>query len=196
MTLKPLKRVIFLVTGNIHKFNEARNVLSEFDLSTAMLNIDTVEIQADSIEEIAKTSAVDAAKKCCLPIIVEDAGLFIDALNGFPGPYSSHVFRTLGTEGILKLMKDTKRRNAHFESAIAFYSPELKSPESFHGKTEGKITEQTRGLEGFGFDPIFLPPQGQGKTFAEMPLTEKNRYSHRAKALRGFAEWYVSTFRI
>jgi XTP/dITP diphosphohydrolase len=196
MRLEPLKKVVFLVTGNVHKFNEARHVLNEFGLSTAMLNIDTVEIQTDSIEEIAKTSAIDATRKCCLSIIVEDAGLFIDALNGFPGPYSSYVFRTIGTRGILKLMKEVKKRNALFESVIAFHSPELKTLKCFHGEIKGKIAEQTRGLAGFGFDPIFLPHQGGGKTFAEMPLVEKNRYSHRAKALRDFAEWYVSTSRI
>ena len=192
MTHKLLRKVVFLVTGNIHKFNEAHLVLSEFGLSTAMLNVETIETQADRLEDVAKASAVDAVKKCCLPVIVEDAGLFIEALNGFPGPYSSYVFRTIETKGILKLMKDMVKRNAFFESVVAFYSSELKSPKCFHGKAEGKITEQTRGQAGFGFDPIFLPHESEGKTFAEMSITEKNRYSHRAKALREFAEWYVS----
>jgi XTP/dITP diphosphohydrolase len=194
VTSRPLKKVVFLVTGNIHKFNEARLVLGEFGLSTVMLNVDTVEIQADRIEEVAQTSAKDAARKCCLPIIVEDAGLFIKALNGFPGPYSSYVLRTIGTKGILKLMKEAERRSAFFESVVAFYAPKLKAPKCFHGETEGKITNQTRGQAGFGFDPIFLAQEGDGKTFAEMSMNEKNRYSHRSKALRKFAEWYVSRF--
>ena len=194
MTNKPLKKVVFLVTGNIHKFNEARLVLSEFGLSTAMLSVETVEIQANNIEDVAKASAKDAARRCCLPIIVEDAGLFIEAFNGFPGPYSSYVFQTVGTKGILKLIKDVEKRNAFFWSVVAFCSPKLKSPKCFHGKIEGRITEQISGVRGFGFDPVFLPEKGGGKTFAEMSIREKNEYSHRAKALRRFANWYVSKF--
>lgn len=194
MTSKPLKKVIFFVTGNVHKFTEARLVLSEFGLSTVMLNVDTVEIQADKIENVAKMSAIEAVKKCCLPVIVEDAGLFIKALRGFPGPYSSYVFRTIGLDGVLKLMKNVKERNAFFASVVAFSGPNRKSPECFLGKTDGRIAEQVKGHQGFGFDPIFLPQGGKGKTFAEMSLDEKNTLSHRAKALRGFAEWYVVKF--
>ena len=82
-------RVVFLVTSNIHKFDEARRVLSEYEIATAMLKkINALEIQDDSIEEVSKASAVDAFKKCNLPVVVEDAGLFVDVLRGFPGPYS------------------------------------------------------------------------------------------------------------
>ena len=192
VTSKPPKKAVFMVTGNIHKFNEARRVLNEFGLSTAMLNVDTIEIQADKIEDVAKASAIDAARTCCLPLIVEDAGLFIESLNGFPGPYSSYVFRTIGTKGILKLMKNAGKRNAFFESVVAFCLPKLKVPRCFHGEIKGEITNEIRGQAGFGFDPVFVSSEGSEKTFAEMSVAEKNRYSHRARALREFAEWYVS----
>jgi XTP/dITP diphosphohydrolase len=194
VTSKPLKKVVFLVTGNVNKFNEACLVLDEFGLSTAMLNVETIEIQDDNIENVAQTSAIDAVEKSNLPIIVEDAGLFIDALNGFPGPYSSYVFRTIGLEGILKLMKDINKRSATFNAVVAFHSPEFKSPKCFHGCVKGKITKQMRGSKGFGYDPLFLPNLSKGETFAEMSASEKNEHSHRAKALRAFAEWYVSKF--
>jgi XTP/dITP diphosphohydrolase len=194
VTNEPSKKVVFLVTGNVHKFNEARLVLYEFGLSTAMLNVETIEVQADRIEDVAKASALDAAKKCDLPVIVEDAGLFIKALNGFPGPYSSYVFRTIGTQGILKLMEKVDRRDARFESVVAFFSSSLRLPKCFQGKLEGMITEEPRGLKGFGFDPIFVPFQDGEATFAEISIAEKNRRSHRAGALRAFAEWYVSEF--
>jgi len=191
---EPLKKVIFLVTGNIHKFAEARLVLSKFDLSTAMLNMDIVEIQADTIEDVAKASVMDAVRKCRLPVIVEDAGLFIKALKGFPGPYSSYVFRTVGLKGVLKLMENLKGRRAFFESVVAFSAPNGKPQKYFRGKTEGRIAEQVKGHEGFGFDPIFFPLGGKGKTFAEMSTNQKNELSHRAKALRAFAEWYAAEF--
>jgi len=192
LTNKLLKKVVFFVTGNVHKFNEARLALNEFNLSTAMLNVETIEIQADKIEDVAIASALDAVKKCRLPIIVEDAGLFIEELNGFPGPYSSYVFRTIGTRRILRLMSNSNKRKAFFESVVAFCSPNWKQPKCFNGKIEGKITKEIRGLQGFGFDPIFRPEKVQKKTLAEMSIAEKNELSHRADALRKFADWYVS----
>lgn len=184
-----LGRVAFFVTGNVHKFEEARKVLAEFEVATAMLRVEPVEVQDDSIEKIAKTSALDAVEKCGLPIVVEDAGLFIKALKGFPGPYSSYVYRTIGTKGILELMKNVEEREAYFRSVIAFSNPDG-PPRTFHGKVKGKISKEERGRSGFGFDPIFSP-SGQDKTFAEMSMEEKNKHSHRAQALRKFAEWYI-----
>lgn len=184
-------RVIFFATHNVNKFNEARKVLAEHKVAVGMLRVKVLEIQSESIEDIAKTSALYAFEKCDLPMIVEDAGLFIKGLNGFPGPYAAYVYKSIGNEGILKLMKDIENREAKFQSVIAYYSSELKSPICFRGEVAGKITkEKRRGNSGFGFDPIFEPLNGGGKTFAEMTVTEKNKYSHRAKALREFAEWY------
>ena len=188
----PRGRLAFFVTGNIHKFNEARLILAEHKVAVAMLKIEAVEIQDDNLENIAKVSAIDAVKKCGLPIFVEDAGLFIKALNGFPGPYSSYVYRTIGTKGILKLMENVDERDAYFQSVVAFSGPE-EAPKCFQGKVKGKISMEERGGSGFGFDPIFEPSGGRKKTFAEMTTTEKNEYSHRAGALRKFAKWYKST---
>jgi XTP/dITP diphosphohydrolase len=185
------RKVAFFVTGNIHKFNETRRVLTEYNISVAMLNIDAIEIQDDSLENIAEASAVDAAKKSNLPVFVEDAGLFIRALNGFPGSYSSYVYRTIGTEGILKLMQGERKRDAYFSSVVAFCNlQESFEPKIFQGKVEGAITYNERGKQGFGFDPIFQPYARNGRTFAEMTTQEKNKHSHRAQALRKYAKWY------
>ena len=187
----PRGRLAFFVTSNIHKFNEARRVLSEYKLAIAMLKIKAAEIQDDSLENIAKASAIDAVKNCGLPIIVGDSGLFIEALNGFPGPYSSYAYRTIETRGVLKLMEKVDKRDAYFQSVVAFSSPE-EVPRFSHGKAEGKISLEERGASGFGFDPIFEPSGGGNRTFAEMTTDEKNKRSHRAEALRKFAAWYTS----
>jgi len=189
----PVGKVIFLVTGNFHKFNEARRVLSEHHIATGMLRIKTVEIQDDNIENIAKASALEVFKKSRLPLIVEDAGLFIRALKWFPGAYSSYVYRTIGNEGVLKLMEGLSDRYAQFRSAVVFYDSN-RSLKSFEGVSEGRISEEARGSSGFGFDPIFEPSRGGGKTFGEMSLDEKNAFSHRANAFRKFAEWYKSFY--
>jgi len=191
MTCKifPWGKLIFFVTENIHKFDEARKILAEHGIAGAMLKIKTSEIQDDDIEKIAEKSALDAASKSNLPIIVEDAGLFVEALKGFPGPYSSYVYRTIGKEGILELLKGRKDRKAQFRSVIAFCDQE-KVVKTFQGFVGGNVTEEIKGSSGFGFDPIFEPSEQQGKTFGELTIEEKNRLSHRACALRKFAEWY------
>lgn len=186
-------KVAFFATTNFHKFNEARQVLAEHGIAAALLRIEAIEIQDDDLEKIAKTSVHDALEKSGLPVLVEDAGLFIKALKGFPGPYSSYVYRTLGTEGVLKLMEGIAKRDAYFHSVVAFHSPERASPKCFHGRVEGRIALKERGKQGFGFDPVFEPKGGGSKTFAEMTTTEKNEFSHRAHALRRFAVWFKST---
>lgn len=186
-------KMILFVTKNIHKFNEACKIFEEYKIAAGMLRIKKTEIQSRNLQEIAKTSVLEAFKRCNLPIIVEDAGLFIEALNGFPGPYSSYVYKTIGNKGILQLTRTAKKRDAEFKSVIAYHSAQLESPLLFTGQTFGKITEEKEGdKEGsFGFDPIFKPTQA-GKTFAEMTITEKNKFSHRAKAVEKFAEWYTT----
>ncbi len=185
-------RVVFFATNNVNKFNEARKILAEYKIAVGMLRIKTTEIQSDSLEEIAKASVTEAFKKCNLPVIVEDAGLFIEVLNGFPGPYAAYVYKTIGNKGLLRLMENVENRKARFQSVVAYYSSELKSPECFRGEAIGEITkEEMKGDQksSFGFDPIFKPASSD-KTFAEMGVAEKNRHSHRARALRTFAEWY------
>ncbi len=187
-------RIIFFVTNNINKFNEARRILVEYNIAVGMLRVKSSEIQNESLEEIAKASAKDAFKNCHLPIIVEDAGLFIDALDGFPGPYAAYTYKTIGNQGVLKLMRNIQNRKAHFESVIAYLSAQQKAPICFHGQVDGEITTEERRSDtksGFGFDPIFQPTKSP-RTFAEMNITEKNTYSHRANAIRNFAKWYIS----
>ncbi|UCG45920.1 MAG: XTP/dITP diphosphatase [Candidatus Bathyarchaeota archaeon] len=184
-------RVAFFATGNVHKFNEARHVLADFGIAVALLRVKALEIQSDSLKAISEVSALDASKRCRLPVFVEDAGLFIKALNGFPGPYSAYIFRTIGVRGILKLMKGVKTRDAYFKSVISFCDPE--GPlECFHGQVDGLISCERRGNQGFGFDPIFKPSGGPTETFAEMSIARKGEFSHRAQALRKFAEWFKS----
>ena len=191
----PLKgRFVFFATGNIHKFNEARSILSKLDIAVGMLRVKDTEIQSDSLKEIAQTSARDAFKRCHVPVIVEDAGLFIDALNGFPGPYAAYAYKTIGNKGLLKLMEKVENRKARFQSAIAYCNSVSCMPVCFEGEAAGTITNVERigsGESGFGFDPIFQPA-GSEKTFAEMTTEEKNCFSHRANAVREFAKWYKS----
>ena len=186
------KRVLFFATGNIHKFNEAREILSHYHISVGMLRVKGDEIQSESLEEIAETAVANAFKQTGLPIFVEDAGLFIKALKGFPGPYAAYTYKTIHNSGIIKLMENIDDRTAKFQSVIAYYDHAMRQPLCFYGESRGIITKVERwqqGKSGFGFDPIFQP-SGSSKTFAEMTIEEKNDYSHRAMAIKKLAEWY------
>ena len=121
-------------------------------------------------------------------VIVEDDGLFIDSLDGFPGPYSSFVFRTIGNDGILKLLTGSTNRSAYFCSLIAFYNGITLSISE--GRVDGRISERVTDGGGWGYDPIFVP-DGTDLTFAELKKS-KNEYSHRRRALENFAKWYLN----
>lgn len=186
------RKVVFFATGNINKFNEARSILSLYGISVGMLRMKGDEIQSDSLKEIAETAVTNAYYRTKLPIFVEDAGLFINALDGFPGPYAAYVYKTIHNSGLLKLMENITDRHAKFQSVIAYCDKTLCEPKCFWGESKGKITQTEHkplGKTAFGFDPIFQPV-GIKRSFAEMNIPEKNGFSHRAMALRKFAEWY------
>lgn len=181
----------YFATSNEHKITEGNAALSQFQIQVNKLaEFDKLEIQSQDLEKIASTALILILPKTRLPVFVEDSGLFIHELNGFPGPYSSYIFETLGIEGILKLMDGAHTRKAEFRSSVAF-GKDGEMLGSFSSTTEGTIQLQARGKNGFGFDPIFVPMWAQ-KTFAEMELKEKTIYSHRSKALSKMALWYLN----
>ena len=173
---------LVFVTSNPNKFKEAQKIL---DIKLKQSHIDVPEIQADSLTEIAKEAAKYAFEELGEPCFVEDSGLFIHDLHGFPGPYSKYVYYTIGLEGVLKLMEGKKNRGAEFRSAIGY--ADSRGIKTFLGRVYGEITEEPRGSGGFGYDPIFKP-LNHDKTFAEDP-EYKNKVSHRSLALKRLAEY-------
>lgn len=168
---------IYFVTTNDGKYEEVKKMLPEHDIIRK--NMTYPEIQADELEEVAKFGMAFLSKKLDGNIMLEDSGLFIQFLKGFPGVYSAYVFKSIGNDGILKLMDGVRNRRAYFKSVIAFYDGEVRF---FEGKCEGTISEIKKGENGFGYDPIFIP-EGETKTFGEMEREEKNDYSHRGRAI-------------
>lgn len=177
---------ITFASTNQNKFLEVQSILSTRNISVDFSQIHLVEIQSDSLEEIAREKAKTAFAKVGRQVIVEDDGLFIDSLGGFPGQCSSFVFRTIGNDGILKLLAGSAKRSAYFRSLIAFYNGITLSISD--GRVDGRISDRvTEG--GWGYDPIFVP-DGTNLTFAELKKN-KNEYSHRKRALEKFAQWYL-----
>jgi XTP/dITP diphosphohydrolase len=178
---------ITFASTNQNKFLEVQSILSTRNLLVDFSQIPLVEIQSDSLEEIAREKAKTAFAKVGRQVIVEDDGLFIDSLAGFPGQYSSFVFKTIGNDGILKLLAGSTKRSAYFHSLIAFYNGITLSISE--GRVDGIISDRITEDSGWGFDPIFMP-DGTDLTFAELKKS-KNEYSHRKRALEKFADWYL-----
>jgi XTP/dITP diphosphohydrolase len=144
------------------------------------------EIQADSLEITIIPGLQWLVSKFQRPVMIDDSGLFVDALGGFPGVYSSYAFKTLGCDGILRLMQGEQRRGARFECCIGFERPG-QEPFIAKGVAKGSISEQKMGEGGFGFDPIFVH-EGHDKTYAQLDIGEKNSISHRGRAIALFLE--------
>lgn len=179
---------IYFVTSNKGKQAEAKEKLSTISFDVIQHNIGYPEIQADTLEEVAFFGVEDIQKRFNEPFFLEDAGLFVDCLKGFPGVYSSYVFRTICCKGILKLLDGEKNRKATFSSVIAYKEPG-KKPVFFVGECHGDISKKESGIHGFGFDPIFIP-SGETRTFAQMEIKEKNLLSHRGKSLDKLADFF------
>lgn len=179
-----MRKIIF-VTGNSHKVAEASYIMSKIGIAVEQNNCGYPELQDERLETIAEFGAQWAANKLNSEVMVDDSGLFIEALGGFPGPYSAYVFDTLGNEKILKLMEGETNRNAVFRCVVGYCKPGCE-PRVFSGEVAGVIADGGRGNGGFGYDPIL---EVGGKTFVEMPVEEKNSLSHRYRALVNFAGW-------
>jgi len=182
---------LYFVTSNSNKVAEAQKVLEKFGVKVVQVeSAKKVELQLPSLAEIALRAARVAYLELRAPLFVEDSGLFVEALGGFPGPYSSYVYKTIGIRGILKLMEGVGNRRAWFESAVALICPPFEKV--FVGRVYGSIATEARGSGGFGFDPIFVP-EGETRTLAEMSVEEKNAVSHRGKALSEMGSWLSRT---
>jgi len=179
---------IWMATSSDDKYTEARDILAEFGVELGRIDVEKIEIQADDPVEIVEYS-LRQMEDDGRAVVMEDAGIFIEHLGGFPGPYSSYVLERLDNQGILKLMEGVEDRRAYYGSAVAMRSGD--EIRSFRGYVRGMISESIRGTGGFGYDPIFIPDEGNGMTFGEMTDDEKNAISHRARAFRKLGEWLV-----
>jgi len=188
---------IFFATSNSHKVSEAAGILGPLGhrVHPLLLNgrpLDLVEPQAEGIEEVALSKLEQAVEVTSgmlgseAAILAEDSGLFVESLGGFPGPYSSYVEGTIGLHGILSLMDGTESREAEYRAVavLEFEGETLRSS----GSCRGTISTTESGSNGFGYDPIFIPEEGDGRTCGEMSQQEKSQISHRARALKGLSE--------
>ncbi len=185
------------LTGNPGKLEEATALLAPLGWTVQSFVVEgsipeVVEPQADNLTTVALAKVAQgveilaAESRLSESLLVEDSGFFINALPDFPGVYSAHILKSIGLKGILKLVGEN--RLAHFVTIAALWTGEV--VEVFVGRCDGKISQTIQGEQGFGYDPIFIPDEGDGeRTFAEMTIEEKAACSHRGKALRALANF-------
>jgi XTP/dITP diphosphohydrolase len=185
---------VTFVSSNRGKFREVADILRPYGIQARWRQRSLSEPQARDLETVvtAKLSATRDIPGC---VLVEDSGLFIPSLGGFPGIYSSYVEsiwgRRVGFRPFFDLLRN-RDRHAVFRTiaGVRFRSHVF----LFRGETRGSIAPRPAGAHGFGYDPIFVP-SGWKKTFAQGSPAEKNAVSHRARALRQAAEHLITTSR-
>jgi XTP/dITP diphosphohydrolase len=173
---------VTFVTSNPDKVVEVRRVFAPYGIGVRWSRRSLSEPQSDRLEDVVAAKLALAARPR-QAVVVEDSGLYLDGLEGFPGVYSRYVYDTIGLDGILTLLTG-KSRAATFRTVAGFHRG--RSTLLAVGSVSGTIAPRRRGRNGFGYDPIFVP-DGSRQTFAEMPGPEKDRYSHRGRAIRALA---------
>lgn len=193
---------LVLATANPNKVKEMRDILSGLGIDVLTLAdfppMDEVNETGDTLEANALLKADAVYRHTGLPSLADDTGLEVDALGGRPGVYSARYAGPNASyeDNVAKLLGDLKGvadadRIARFRTVMA-----LRLSDAEHlvadGVAEGRIIGERRGADGFGYDPVFLPSDGNGRTFAEMAPAEKNAISHRARALIAIADRIIS----
>ncbi|HKL84156.1 MAG TPA: RdgB/HAM1 family non-canonical purine NTP pyrophosphatase [Bacilli bacterium] len=190
-----MKRKIVIATNNLNKLYEYRLLLKDSDFDLVTLKdigfLGDIDESGETFSENAVQKALAVAKLTDLPIIADDSGLAVTALNGFPGIYSRRFMADssyeLKNKEIIHQLETHSDKSAKFVAAIALVNYE-KFPQVFVGEVKGIIVEEPKGENGFGYDPIFFVTK-LNKTLAEASDEEKNQISHRAIALEGLLNY-------
>ena len=179
------KPAITFVTGNKKKLEEIKRILQDGDtvLPFEITNrkIDLPELQGDPLEISAEKCRL-AAKEVNGPVLTEDTSLCFNSLNGMPGPYIKWFLEKCGHDGLNSMLTGFDDKTAYAQTVMAFTTGPGQQVELFDGRTDGTIV-LPRGSLDFGWDPVFEPLEGQGKTYAEMSKEDKNKISHRARSM-------------
>ncbi|WVF71513.1 inosine triphosphate pyrophosphatase [Kwoniella sp. CBS 6097] len=171
------------VTGNANKLKEVKAILAAGTSGVEVTSqaVDVPEVQGTT-QEVAIAKVKVAAEKLGTACVTEDTALCFEALGGLPGPYIKDFLGTLGHEGLNTLLTGFPTTRATALCTFAYSPGPGQEPILFEGRTEGNIVP-AKGPTNFGWDPIFAPIEGNGKTYAEMDGKDKNAISHRYRAL-------------
>ena len=190
---------LIIASNNKGKIREYKDIFEPFGFQVHSQSEENVDLEVEetgtTFEENAVLKARAIYKMCHCCVISDDSGLEVEALDGEPGLYSAR-YKGLETEherriAVLKGLEGKENRNARFVTCICFID-ETGEEHLFTGIWNGVIAEKEEGTNGFGYDPIFISEDGDGKTTASMPISFKETYSHRAKAVKGLIAYLQS----
>lgn len=187
---------LIFATNNAHKLEEVQQMVGDRFILKSLADInchDDIPETGITFQENAKQKTDYLVERFAVNCFGDDSGLEVDALNGEPGVYSARYSGSRDMEKnidlVLEKLGDSSNRNARFKTVISLY---LNGEQHFfEGTVEGNIITNRIGTEGFGYDPIFIP-EGYTQTFAEMSMLEKNKISHRAKAIAKLVDFLKS----
>jgi XTP/dITP diphosphohydrolase len=174
---------VTFVSSNAGKVREVRDVLRSYGVMIRWSRRVLPEPQAERLSDIVEAK-LDAVRDLRGFVLVEDSGLFVPSLGGFPGVYSSHFFKLWKFGPLLELLEHRDRR-AYFRTVAGLQRGRHRW--TFVGEVRGSIATRAAGKNGFGYDPIFIP-RGGDRTFAQLSPQAKNEISHRARAMRKVGE--------
>jgi len=184
---------VVLATANPHKAAEIAPLLSDFEVASRPPELADVDETADTLEGNARLKAEAVAAFTGELAVADDTGLEVEALNGRPGVWSARYAGEDATyaDNVAKLLAeldgvDLAGRRARFRTVVVARSPDGREIVA-EGAVDGHIAVAARGDSGFGYDSVFVPDDGDGRTFAEMTTAEKGAISHRGRALRALA---------
>ena len=183
---------LVLATANPDKAREIADALSGFELVPRPTEVPDVDESAGTLGGNARLKAQALCAATGEAAVADDTGLEVEALDGRPGVHSSRFAGPHATyaDNVAKLLADlegVENRRARFRTVALVCFPDGREVAA-EGTVDGMITTEARGDEGFGYDPVFVPDEGDGRTFAEMTLSEKQAVSHRGRAFRALAE--------
>lgn len=179
---------IFFATTNKHKVEEIRKITTTFGIQITETKIQLIEPDFDSLEEIAKYKAIQAYKKLEKPVIAEDTGVYFCAYKNFPGQYAKRIFKSIGFKGLIALIRMAKNKRAYFKTAIAYTDGKI--TKVFSGILKGKLLEKPVSIKKYRlpYEKIFQP-KNEKKALVDLDVNQKNKISHRAKAVKKFCRW-------
>lgn len=180
-----IDRSFVLVTGNPNKAIEAERILG---FRPTIESVDLPEIQGLDLHEVLRAKALEAHRRLNRPVVVEETGLELSSMNGFPGPLVKWMLDAMGAEGIARTAHGLGDPGVEAVCALAYVDANGSEPRMAEGRTRGTLVLEPRGQHGFGWDPVFVPEDGGGLTYAELEPEAKDRLGHRGRAWRAFAE--------
>jgi len=184
---------IFFITGNAYKFQIAQEALSDAGTELIQKELETPEIQSTSIEEIASFSVKWASDLLKEPVIVSDAGYYIEALNGFPGPFIKYINEWLNADDILRLMAGKENRKVEVKDCLAYCEPG-KKPVLFCDFARGRIANKKGSKGNTSINEIFIP-EGEDRTESDIPWDEmKEFWAKNLKHYKALGEYLKNNY--